>query len=287
MSTFFFVSDLHGRTSRYETLWRRMIAERPAAVLLGGDLLPHRAVGWTRPGEPDADFLMCFIVPGFREVRRLLGDEYPTICIILGNDDARAEEARFRAVAEDGLWRYLNCETATVAGFTFVGYPFVPPSPFLLKDWERYDTDWSVRPGCISPEAGRRTLDIPTDDIRSRTIACDIAALFTPGELPRTIWLFHAPPYNTILDRAGLDGRAVDGAPLDIHVGSPAIRQFIDEKQPLLTLHGHIHEAPRLTGRWQTTLGRTIALTAAHDGPELALVRIDPERPETATRQLL
>jgi hypothetical protein len=34
-------------------------------------------------------------------------------------------------------------------------------------------------------------------------------------------------------------------------------------------------------------VGRTHAFTAAHDGPELALVRFDPKRPQDASRELL
>jgi len=40
--------------------------------------------------------------------------------------------------------------------------------------------------------------------------------------------VLHSPPYDTGLDRAALDGRSVDHAPLDVHVGSIAIRRFIE-----------------------------------------------------------
>jgi Icc-related predicted phosphoesterase len=79
----------------------------------------------------------------------------------------------------------------------------------------------------------------------------------------------------------------VDHVPLDVHVGSIAIKRFIEERQPLLSLHGHIHEAPRLTGAWRERVGRTHCFTAAHDGPELALVRFDLDDLESATRELL
>jgi len=79
----------------------------------------------------------------------------------------------------------------------------------------------------------------------------------------------------------------VDHAPLDVHVGSVAIRRFIEERQPLVTLHGHIHESARLTGSWREQIGRTHCLSAAHDRPELALVRFDPSDAAGATRALL
>jgi len=84
-----------------------------------------------------------------------------------------------------------------------------------------------------------------------------------------------------------LDGRKVDLVPLDVHVGSMAIARFIEAQQPLVTLHGHIHESARLTGAWRQQFGRTHAFSAAHDGPELALVRFDLEDLESATRELI
>ena len=69
--------------------------------------------------------------------------------------------------------------------------------------------------------------------------------------------------------------------------GSIAIKRFIEARQPRITLHGHVHESPRLTKTWKQRLGRTWAFTAAHDGPELALVRFDPTAPAEATRELI
>ena len=79
----------------------------------------------------------------------------------------------------------------------------------------------------------------------------------------------------------------VEHVPLDVHVGSIAIRRFIEERQPLVTLHGHVHESARLTGSWRDRIGRTHLFSAAHDGPELALVRFDLEDPASATRELI
>ena len=101
------------------------------------------------------------------------------------------------------------------------------------------------------------------------------------------MFLFHAPPHDTVLDRAALDGKMIDHVPLDVHVGSIAIRRFVEQRQPLLTLHGHVHESARLMGAWRQQLGRTWIFGAAHDGPELALVRFDLEAPESAIRELL
>ena len=79
----------------------------------------------------------------------------------------------------------------------------------------------------------------------------------------------------------------IDHVPLDVHVGSIAVRRFIESRQPLLTLHGHIHESARLSGSWRDRIGRTHMFTGAHDGPELALISFDLDDLEEATRVLL
>jgi hypothetical protein len=60
---------------------------------------------------------------------------------------------------------------------------------------------------------------------------------------------FHAPGYNTTLDlapRLGKDMRPkyFMGTPIMDHVGSTAVRKILEEIQPKLALHGHIHESP-------------------------------------------
>jgi Icc-related predicted phosphoesterase len=124
-------------------------------------------------------------------------------------------------------------------------------------------------------------------ELRFATIEKDLELLFRDQPMDRAILLLHSPPYDTALDRAALDGRMVDHTPLDVHVGSIAIRRFIEAQQPLVTLHGHIHESARLTGSWSQRIGRTLCLSAAHDGPELALVRFDADDPAGALRQLV
>ena len=62
---------------------------------------------------------------------------------------------------------------------------------------------------------------------------------------------------------------------------------LLEQRQPMLTLHGHIHESARLSGEWKIRIGRTVCINGAHDGPELALVRFDLESPSAATRELL
>ena len=283
----FFATDLHGHTDRYDKLFRAMAEEAPRAVFLGGDLLPSALLPRSGGDPRHTDFLNDYLAVELGRLRRRLGERYPRIFAILGNDDGRFEEAAVLELAARGLWTYAHDRRATIDGRSVYGYAYVPPTPFLLKDWERYDVSRYVDPGCVSPEEGMRSVPVSAQETRHRTIQADLERLAGADDLGEAIFLFHTPPYRTALDRAALDGRKVDHVPLDVHVGSIAVQRFIEERQPLLTLHGHIHESARLTGTWRDRIGRTHLIGAAHDGPELSLVRFDPGDLEGATRTLL
>jgi Icc-related predicted phosphoesterase len=285
ITTCLFVSDLHGREDRYEKLLAAIEAERPAAVFLGGDLLPFLHASSPRAGA--GGFIGRFLAPRLHRLRRRLGDAYPRIFVILGNDDPRSEEPSVETAEQRGLWLYAHGKRLPWLSWTVYGYAYTPPSPFRLKDWERYDVSRFVDPGCIAPEDGGRSVPVPEGEAKYATIQEDLGRLAGDHDVERSILLFHAPPYRTNLDRAALDGRMVEHAPLDVNIGSIAIRRFIEERQPLLTLHGHVHESASLTGSWSDRIGRTLCLSAAHDGPELALVRFEPEAPGDARRELL
>jgi len=72
-----------------------------------------------------------------------------------------------------------------------------------------------------------------------------------------TIFNLHSPPYRTSLDdapelRADFSTVAFAGEPKLIPVGSHTVRTLIEEVQPLVALHGHIHES-----RGVMKIGRT------------------------------
>ena len=287
MTRCFFSSDLHGSAYRYRRLTTAIASERPAAVFLGGDLFPSGFVTWKGPEPIEGGFLSGFLIPELRQLRSEMGPDYPLIFLILGNDDMREEEEEVLRGEEEGIWSYPQGKRYDLGDFQVYGYGFVPPTPFLWKDWERFDVSRYVPPGAVSPEEGWRTTAVSRDDVRYGTIKEDLQELTGDADLSRAVFLFHTPPFETNLDRAGLDGKMVDHVPLDLHVGSIAVRRFIEARQPLLTLHGHIHESARLTGSWRDQIGRTHMFTGAHDGPELSLIRFELEDLEGATRTLL
>jgi Icc-related predicted phosphoesterase len=287
LTTCFFATDLHGQTQRYEKLLASIVRDRPVAVFLGGELLASGSFSRTPLRAARDDFVSSYLIPVFTKVRDALGESYPAIFLILGNDDPRCEEERFVIGQASGLWQHIHKRKILLGSVPIYGFACVPPTPFLLKDWERYDISRYVPPGCVSPEEGYRSVPVDANEIKWGTIQLDLAMLTGEDSLDRAVVMFHTPPYDTPLDRAALDGKSYEHVALDLHVGSIAVRRFIEERQPLLTLHGHVHESTRLTGVWKIHMGRTTCINGAHDGPELALVRFDLESPEVATRDLI
>jgi Icc-related predicted phosphoesterase len=98
----------------------------------------------------------------------------------------------------------------------------------------------------------------------------------------RAILNVHVPPYESSLDTAyevdeELRYVTKGGRPHEIPTGSPAVRQIIEETQPLLSLHGHIHESKGVT-----RIGRTVAINPGSDYGsghlDGCLVHLAPER---------
>jgi Icc-related predicted phosphoesterase len=83
------------------------------------------------------------------------------------------------------------------------------------------------------------------------------------------IFNFHCPPFNTTIDIAPkLDESfkyklTPGGEPEKVPVGSVAVRKAIEKYQPLLGLHGHIHES-----RGFIKIGRTLCLNPGSEYSE-------------------
>ena len=287
MNNCFFVSDLHGSIIRYQRLFQIIELEKPSAVFIGGDILP----GFNSIASPEINskdnFVKGYLSEQFELLRIKLKDDYPAIFIILGNDDGKSLEMDLIEGTAQGLWFYANQKRLSWESYSIYGYSYIPPTPFQLKDWEKYDVSRYTDPGCVPPEEGFHTQKTDPDEIMFSTIQEDLQELTGEEDLSGSIFLFHSPPYNTVLDRAALDGKMIDYVPLDVHIGSIAIQRFIESRKPKITLHGHVHESARLTGEWRVKLGSTWSFSAAHDGRELALVSFDPADPASAVRRLL
>jgi uncharacterized protein len=274
----YFVSDLHGDKGRFKTLAGLVRQDLPPALFIGGDITPHFDRYTSRE-----DFFADFLLPEFRRLKEELKNHYPAIFIIMGNDDVRIEEEYLFEGEAEGLWLYIHNRKAHFGKFPVYGYACIPPTPFRLKDWERYDVSRFIDPGCVPPTEGIRTIDTG-EDLEYCTIQKDLAALTDEDDLSRSIILFHSPPYQTNLDRAALDGMKIDHVPLDVHVGSIAIKRFIEDRKPMITLHGHVHESTRITGSWSEKIGKTYAFNAATDQKGLSVIKIPLDNPAAAGR---
>lgn len=84
-------------------------------------------------------------------------------------------------------------------------------------------------------------------------------------DLSRCIFNLHVPPYASQLDTAPeldehLNVVMLAGAPKLAPCGSTAVREAIERFQPLVSLHGHVHES-----RGATRIGRTLAINPGSD----------------------
>jgi Icc-related predicted phosphoesterase len=78
------------------------------------------------------------------------------------------------------------------------------------------------------------------------------------SDFSHAIFNLHCPPFRSGLDEApaiDADLKLLHGGRALRPVGSTAVRQLIDKHQPLLSLHGHIHES-----KGAVKLGKTLAI---------------------------
>ena len=106
--------------------------------------------------------------------------------------------------------------------------------------------------------------DLEEDELERR-----LEALGALVERPASaLMALHVPPYDSGLDVCpeldeNLKIVARGGQILMKPVGSPAVRRLIERVQPLVTLHGHIHEAPG-----HTRIGRTLCINSGSEYAE-------------------
>jgi hypothetical protein len=200
---------------------------------------------------------------------------------MFGNDDWAANIDLVKQFEEDGLAELVHNKAVRLDDdFNLAGYAFVPVTPFGIKDWDKFDVEgdpspvmWS-QPVMSGPE-GKFPVDLETD-VRARgTIEQDLIELAKLSDPRNTLYMFHSPPFDTSLD---LTARGE-------HVGSGTIRDFVLEKQPPVTLHGHIHESPKVSGSITEKLGKTLSVNPGSSDYELCAILFDTPDPDgTLTR---
>lgn len=249
MKKILFVTDLHGNIAKYRRVFQAAVKHGVTAVVNGGDML-------TLDGDlhgSQRDFIDRFLSSYFAEYEKAgiyhLG--------FLGNDDLKIHDDVF----DETCRKYKHIVNLAqrrfeLNDFEFIGMNWVVDYPFRLKDRCRRDGPKYVfqeqfGSGLLStPEGFKELEDWPAYAAKLPAIEDELAALPKPAAAGRTIYVIHTPPCGLGLDVISSGGK----------VGSQAINRFIAERRPLLTLHGHIHESPAISGIWKAKIGETICV---------------------------
>ena len=125
-----------------------------------------------------------------------------------------------------------------------------------------------------------------TEEELAASIAAMVGRLRDPA---RAVFNFHVPPIASGLDDAPVLDEELTvqqslGQVRFAPAGSTAVRAILEETQPLLGLHGHIHESAGIR-----RLGRTIAINPGSDYATGALngALVTLERDKVAAHQLV
>jgi len=260
MRPFLFVTDLHGHRKKYERTLSHAQQVGAGLVVNGGDICPsgHRH-------EDQKRFYEEFLGPHLARYQEA-GIRYLTLT---GNDDLEAFDGLLEAICgKTPIATHLSRRMVEVDGFHFIGLDLVTDFPFRLKDRARKDSAGHVfgsqfgRGVLSTPDGFREIPDWPAYAGTLPTIEQELDALPAPPDPARAVYVLHGPPSG-----AGLD-RIRGGA----GVGSAATRAFLSRVQPLLSLHGHIHESFEESGVWKTKIGRTVCIQPGQSAEELVVV---------------
>jgi Icc-related predicted phosphoesterase len=154
-----------------------------------------------------------------------------TVFITPGNDDSFEIDKVIRSFENRGIFNNFD------SAFDFIS------NEMITVDFSN-PTPWATARELSEPKLEK----FITDKIKK--LRCPEKAIFN----------FHCPPFNTKIDLApeldrDLKPIITPGIDNQIHVGSTAVRKTIEKYQPILSLHGHIHESPGFD-----KIGKTLCL---------------------------
>ena len=278
----FFATDVHGS----ETCWRKFLNSghhyEADVIVLGGDMTGKALVPVVHDGD---DRWHATLLENREE---LVGEDqvaafedavirrgyYPFRTTSQEVQELQKNEARWHGLFEEEMLktveRWMHIADEKLAG-TGIGC-FVCPGnddqlnvDDVIRDAEHVElaegriveidgyqmvsSGWSNR----TPWDTYREEDEPDLEARIRRITDQVT---TPPE--RTIFNLHCPPYRSGLDDAPQltkDMELKEAGRSTVPVGSTAVRAAIEQYQPCLSLHGHIHEA-----KGTTRIGRTLCI---------------------------
>jgi len=263
------VSDLHGLRPRFEKA-RRLLDEGIEILLIAGDIA---TMDYPEAQQANARKNFEFMLQGMKDIK---------VYAIPGNDDWKIIVETLQEFPE--IIVPLEKAFPLANGFSVIGYPYVPITPFNVKDYEKWDSsEYPELP--VSPKnlekallhhrinlEGLRSKGLELYDFhfnpqdRTENITKDMNRLKELSDPKTTVYLFHCPPY--------LEHESVQ-------IGSRSISGFIKNCIPWITVHGHSHGAvDRMNGKFIFEIGETkSALVGAGNDPNvLSFITLDIKR---------
>lgn len=279
MSVILYSSDIHGNHRLYKELLSIAQQQKVEALILGGDLLPKNFDKSTYISAQEE-----FLKNWFHGYLQKFKNSGIKVFGIMGNDDAASLSPIFESFEKEGLFTFLNGRLATWKGLELIGFPCVPATPFVLKDWELLDYDGMKIPHqldkpVISSANGLELVSNLNEIMKIKgTIRQALALLPIPNNPQKTIYVIHSPPSDLGLDMCE-DGKCV---------GSVSVRGFLKKMNPLISLHGHIHESPRTNrGLYCTSSSGWFAVQPGQVGRSVCAVIFDSDNPVGTIRHTI
>ena len=260
-----FATDFHGQRPAYDALVAQTRVLQPESVVLGGDLLPFPMVG-----QDPVEVQRRFVADDLKVVFAQIQEAGATLYAIHGNDDWSAAVADMQVLADEGLVHLVHGTAVPFAnGWSIAGLGLVPITPFYMKDFDRLDTaEWRpvIEPSMVQLSDGGEVREGELSEVYGRpTLEAELAQLAEASDPTKTIYVVHTPPSACRLDK-------MHGGH---HIGSIALRRFLEQHRPPLSLHGHVHESPALTGAIRDTIGETVAVNPGVSALQLSAALID------------
>jgi Icc-related predicted phosphoesterase len=282
-----YASDFHGSTRAWRKLLNAVAVYKADAVLVGGDLtgkavvpIVRRNVGWSARFLGTAVRMDTAAERDELAVRITDSGLYPyetdqDELAVLGGDKPAADRI-FERLMNERLqsWVDLAAERLdeSVPLVVIPGNDDLPNMDQILNHAPRVTMahDRVVDLGSLqvmglgysNMTPWRAPRDVPED-----VIADSIERLVPQvTEFSRCIFLMHCPPQGTPLDECmAIDEqlRPIAGGTVMTHAGSTAVREAVQRYQPMVGLHGHIHES-----RGAVHLGKTLCINAGSEYSE-------------------
>lgn len=247
---FIYACDIHGDKNKYEKLFQKAKEENIKYIVLGGDLLPKRGV--RKIIQPE--FIKDYLEDYFKKL-----NENDINCILIpGNDDLE----RFDIQINEFCKKYPNIynideKRLDIEDVSFIGLSKVLDHPFSSKNRVVVEEDLKMEPQLSEDIYIKKDTEVITieewKEYRETHVEKmeDVLTNLPKADRDRkVIYVLHDPPY----------GVGLDACANGLQVGSKAITKFLEGSDSYMSLHGHIHESPKISGLWFNKLGRTTCI---------------------------